>query len=159
MSEDADLDNYPAIVDEDNTMQPRPCSKFKKIKQHTIYWRLLTLIKNQHPWQFVHTALRTCRQIHDEVIPFLYEGICLSYSPWGCLSASEQHGRRLIFSVRHLNLIKHLRLTFNRKAKYLDPYTIIEAIHHFSASNSSPKRLDLRFNTIQNETTPFRNRV
>ncbi len=161
MAKDADLDHAPASVDNNKTKQPTPCSKFEKTEQHPVNKRPLIFIENQHPRKFVHTSiLRTSRQIYNEALPFLLERICLSYTPWHCLSAKEQHDGRFSFPVRHLALIEHLRLTFNRRAKHLDPHTVIEVIHHFSPSHHSLKRLDLRFNSSpESEHSPVWNRV
>jgi hypothetical protein len=148
MPEDADLNYGPATVDDDKTKQPLPCLDSGRTEQRPVDKRPLIFMQKQHSRQFVHTAiLRTCRQIYSEAIPFLYESICLSYSPRHCLSATEQHGRGFRFPVRHLPLIEHLRLTFNRKAKHLDLHMVIKVIHNFSMPHCSLKRLDLGFNS------------
>jgi len=116
--ENADRDLRPAIVDSDKT-------------------------KPSLPRNLVHTAiLRTCRQIYSEAIPFLYERICLSHSPWLCLSAREQHRPGYRSPIRHPDLIEHLRLTFNRKVQHLDPQIAEEMIQYFAMANCSLKRLD-----------------
>lgn len=148
MPEDADLNHGPATVDDDKTKQPLQCLKFERTEQHPVDKRPLIFIGKKHSRQLVHTAiLRTCRQIYSEAIPFLYERIGLCYSPWQCLSAMEQQGRRSLFPVQHFDLIEHLRLAFNRKAKHLNPQIVVEMIHYFSISHCSLKRLDFAFNS------------